>query len=96
MNRDYTSEDLSAEVLKKLKSFIIDEQLKSIVVTVPAKFTINQKDATSRAAKLAGFEHCELLQEPIAASLGYGIDVKVKTDFGWYLTSGEELLMLHF
>lgn len=78
MNRDYTSEDLSSEVLKTLKSFIIDEQLKSIVVTVPAKFTINQKDATSRAAKLAGFEHCELLQEPIAASLGYGIDVKSK------------------
>lgn len=78
MNRDYTSEDLSAEVLKKLKSFITDEQLKSIVVTVPAKFTINQKDATSRAAKLAGFEHCELLQEPIAASMAYGLDAKSK------------------
>jgi molecular chaperone DnaK len=78
MNRDYTSEDLSGEVLKKLKSFITDEQLKSIVVTVPAKFTINQKDATSRAAKLAGFEHCELLQEPIAASMAYGLDAKSK------------------
>ncbi len=78
MKRDYTSEDLSAEVLKKLKSFITDEQLKSIVVTVPAKFTINQKDATSRAAKLAGFEHCELLQEPIAASMAYGLDAKSK------------------
>jgi molecular chaperone DnaK len=78
MNRDYTSEDLSSEVLKKLKSFITDEQLKSIVVTVPAKFTINQKDATSRAAKLAGFEHCELLQEPIAASMAYGLDAKSK------------------
>lgn len=65
MNKEFTSEELSAEVLKKLKSFITDEEIKSIVITVPAKFTINQKDATSRAAKLAGFEHCELLQEPI-------------------------------
>ena len=58
MNKEFTSEELSAEVLKKLKSFITDEEIKSIVITVPAKFTINQKDATSRAAKLAGFEHC--------------------------------------
>ena len=74
MNKEYTSEELSAEVLKKLKSFITDEEIKSIVITVPAKFTINQKDATSRAAKFAGFEHCELLQEPIAASMAYGLD----------------------
>lgn len=74
MNSEFSSEELSAEVLKKLKSFITDEEIKSIVITVPAKFTINQKDATSRAAKLAGFEHCELLQEPIAASMAYGLD----------------------
>ena len=74
MNKEFTSEELSAEVLKKLKSFITDEEIKSIVITVPAKFTINQNDATSRAAKLAGFEHCELLQEPIAASMAYGLD----------------------
>ena len=43
MNRDFTSEELSSEVLKKLKSFITDEELKSVIVTVPAKFTINQK-----------------------------------------------------
>jgi len=88
MNKEYTSEELSAEVLKKLKSFITDDEIKSIVVTVPAKFTINQKDATTRAAKLAGFEHCELLQEPIAASMAYGLDSKSKNglwlvfDFG--------------
>lgn len=81
MNKEYTSEELSAEVLKKLKSFIIDEEIKSIVITVPAKFTINQKDATSRAAKLAGFEHCELLQEPIAASMAYGLDSTSKNGF---------------
>jgi len=74
MNKSFPSEELSAEVLKKLKSFITDDEIKSIVVTVPAKFTINQKDATIRAAKLAGFQHCELLQEPIAASMAYGLD----------------------
>jgi len=78
MNKEFSAEDLSSEVLKKLKSFVLDDELKSIVVTVPAKFTINQKDATSRAAKLAGFEHCELLQEPIAASMAYGLDTASK------------------
>ncbi|MFZ2417786.1 MAG: Hsp70 family protein [Smithellaceae bacterium] len=78
MKQTFTSEDLSAEVLKKLKSFITDDEIKSIVITVPAKFTINQKDATSRAAKLAGFEHCELLQEPNAASMAYGLGASSK------------------
>ena len=81
MNENYTSEQLSAEVLKTLKSFVTDEDFKSVVITVPAKFTINQKDATARAAKLAGFEHCELLQEPIAASMAYGLSTKQKDGF---------------
>jgi molecular chaperone DnaK len=81
LEKDLSSEDLSAEVLKKLKSYISDESFKSIVVTVPAKFTVNQKDATLRAAKLAGFEHCELLQEPIAASMAYGLDAKSKDGY---------------
>ncbi len=74
MNRAYSSEELSAEILKKLKSYIPDENINAVVVTVPAKFTINQKDATVKAAQLAGFKHCELLQEPVAASFAYGLD----------------------
>jgi len=81
MGKDFSSEELSAEVLKTLKSFISDETFKSVIVTVPAKFTVNQKDATLRAAKLAGFEHCELLQEPIAASMAYGLDSKNKDGY---------------
>ncbi len=81
MEKDFSSEELSAEILKTLKSYISDESFKSIVVTVPAKFTVNQKDATLRAAKLAGFEHCELLQEPIAASMAYGLDDKSKDGY---------------
>lgn len=73
MERDYAAEELSAEVLKTLKSFVQDDDVRSVVITVPAKFKQNQKDATMKAAKLAGFEHCELLQEPIAASMAYGL-----------------------
>jgi len=78
MGVEYSSEQLSAEVLKTLKSFVTDEVVKSAVITVPAKFTINQKDATMRAAKLAGIEHCELLQEPIAASMAFGLSNDIK------------------
>lgn len=73
MDKEYSSEELSAEVLKTLKSFVTDENIQSAIVTVPAKFTSNQKDATLRAASLAGISHCELLQEPIAAAMAYGL-----------------------
>lgn len=73
MERDYSSEELSAEVLKTLKSFVTDENFTSAVITVPAKFTVNQKTATMEAAKLAGFKRCELLQEPIAAAMAYSL-----------------------
>ena len=78
LDKEFSSEELSAEVLKKLKSFITDEQIKSIVITVPAMFTLAQNEATINAAKLAGFEVVELLQEPIAASIAYGLDSKEK------------------
>lgn len=81
MAKNYTSEDLSAEVLKRLKAFIGDENINTVVITVPMKFTINQKDATKRAAELAGFAHCELLQEPIAASMAYGLHKKTLSGY---------------
>ena len=71
--REYSSEELSAEVLKTLKSFVTDEDFKSVVITVPPKFTVNQKTATIKAAQLAGFNHVELLQKPIAAAMAYGL-----------------------
>ncbi len=78
MQRDYSSVELSAEVLKALKGFVADEQPHSVVITVPAKFTVNQKTATLEAGKLAGFEQCELLQEPIAAAMAYGLTAEQK------------------
>ena len=78
---DLTSEQLSAEVLKSLKSFVTDENFTSIVITVPTAFKTNQIDATRRAGKLAGFDHIEVLQEPVAASMAYGLDSKKKDGF---------------
>lgn len=88
LNKEYSSEELSAEVLKTLKSFVTDETFNSVVITVPAKFTVGQKTATIEAAKMAGFNRCELLQEPIAASMAYGLTTNEKNgiwmvfDFG--------------
>ena len=88
MGRSFSSEDLSAEVLKTLKSFVSDDNITSCVITIPAKFTPDQIAATKRAATLAGIEHCELLQEPIAASMAYGLSTDKKNghwvvfDFG--------------
>lgn len=78
LNRDFSSEELSAEVLKTLKTFVTDETITSAVITVPAKFTVNQKTATMEAAKIAGFKRCELLQEPIAAAMAYGLSADEK------------------
>ncbi len=82
MGRGYSSEELSAEVLKGLKSFITDEEVKAAVITVPAKFTVNQKTATMKAAQLAGFRRVELLQEPVAAALAYGLSAE-QTEGRW-------------
>lgn len=83
MSKDfYTPEELSAEVLKELKSLITDESFDSVVITVPAMFTAIQKDATMKAAKLAGFKHCALLQEPIAACMAYGLNSN-QSDAKW-------------
>ncbi|MGY0426033.1 MAG: Hsp70 family protein [Polaribacter sp.] len=81
LGTELSSEELSAEVLKILKSFITDENFSSIVITVPAAFKTNQIDATKRAGKLAGFDHIEVLQEPVAASMAYGLDSNKKDGF---------------
>ena len=78
METDYLSEDLSAEVLKKLKSFPQEDNFKSVVITIPAMFNDNQKAATKKAAELAGFSQVELLQEPIAAAMAFGMDEKIQ------------------
>ena len=71
-------EQLSAEVLKSLRADVqqrTGETIDAAVITVPAAFELHQCDATRRAAVLAGFRECPLLQEPVAAALAYGFQV---------------------
>jgi len=89
--RHMKPEELSAEVMKALRSDVAQkkgEQITAAVLTVPAAFELHQCDATKRAAELAGFRTALLLQEPVAAALAYGyqkIDAKaywLVFDFG--------------
>ena len=82
MERSYSSEELSSEVLKTLKSFVYEDSINACVITIPAKFRTDQIAATKRAAAMAGIDHCELLQEPIAASMAYGLS-SAKKDGIW-------------
>ncbi|MGI5379678.1 Hsp70 family protein [Streptomyces sp. CA-251387] len=70
-------EELSAEVLKSLRQDAAHEygyQPEAAVITVPASFALNQNNATSSAAALAGLgEQCSLVQEPTAAAIAYGV-----------------------
>ena len=81
MEASFSSEDISAEILKKLKSFVQDENISSIVITVPAKFLNPENEATIQAAKIAGFKQIKLLQEPVAAATAYGLGSKNKDGF---------------
>ena len=78
LGKDISPEELSAEVLKKLKSFVTTKQLNSIVITVPAKFNIAQRQATMNAGKLAGFDLVVLVEEPVAACLAYNMEAQNK------------------
>ena len=68
-------EELSAKVLKSLRNDISDQTGVSperAVISVPALFELHQTAATSEAARLAGFERIELIQEPVASAIASG------------------------
>lgn len=70
--------ELSAHVLKELKSFVQDTSIdmNSAVITIPASFDTIQSNATKKTGEKAGFKEVVLLQEPIAASLAYANSTK--------------------
>ena len=74
-------EQLSAEVLMHLKSYVSDENIEAAVITIPAAYTMNQIDAVRRAANFAGLSYIETLQEPVAAAMAYGVEGKGKNGF---------------
>lgn len=76
-NRFYTPIELSALILKELKTRIegeIEATVSKAVITVPAYFNDNQRQATRDAGKLAGLDVLRIVNEPTAAALAYGID----------------------
>ena len=79
LNKDFSSEEMSAEVLRKLAadaSSYLGETIKQAVITVPAYFNDSQRQATKDAGKIAGLEVLRIINEPTAASLAYGLDKK--------------------
>ena len=75
--RNYSPEEVAAEVLKKLKrdaEVFLGEAVTRAVITVPAYFNDAQRNATKRAGELAGVNVERILNEPTAAALAYGLD----------------------
>jgi molecular chaperone DnaK len=75
--KQYRPEQISAEILKKLKVDAEDKlggEVTHAVITVPAYFTERQKNATLKAAEIAGLKVQKLLAEPTAAAIAYGVD----------------------
>ena len=71
--------EISAMILQKLKAdaeAFLGEKVTQAVITVPAYFDDNQRQATQDAGKVAGLEVLRIINEPTAASLAYGLDKK--------------------
>ena len=81
LKKDFTSQQLSAEIIKALAANAGVNDGGCIVISVPAKFDATQKTATVEAARLAGFQYVELLQEPIATAIAYGVATGQKDGF---------------
>jgi len=76
-DKDYTSQEISARTLMKLKrdaEAYLGEDVTDAVVTVPAYFNDAQRQATKEAGQIAGLNVLRIVNEPTAAALAYGLD----------------------
>lgn len=76
-SKTYTPQQISALVLQKLKNDAEERlggKIKDVVITVPAYFTDQQRQATKEAGQIAGLNVLRIINEPTAAALAYGID----------------------
>src|SRR5208283_2792381 len=75
--KEYTPQQLSAYILQKIKrdaEAFLGDKVEKAVITVPAYFNDNQRQATKDAGAIAGLEVVRIINEPTAASLAYGLD----------------------
>ncbi len=82
-DKEYSSEEVSAMILGKLKAdaeAFLGEPVTEAVITVPAYFDDSQRQATKDAGKIAGLEVKRIINEPTAAALAYGLDKGSKKD----------------
>ena len=80
LGKEYTPQQVSAYILQKIKrdaEAYLGETISKAVITVPAYFDDNQRQATKDAGAIAGMEVVRIINEPTAAALAYGLD---KTD----------------
>ena len=82
LGKEYKPQEISAYILQKIKKdaeAFTGDKITKAVITVPAYFNDNQRQATKDAGTIAGLEVTRIINEPTAASLAYGID-KAKQD----------------
>ena len=81
-DKEYKPQQISAFILQKIKrdaEAFVGEKIEKVVITVPAYFDDNQRQATKDAGQIAGLEVVRIINEPTAASLAFGLD-KTKQD----------------
>jgi len=77
--KEYTPQQISAFILQKIKKDaeeFLGEKISKAVITVPAYFDDDQRQATKDAGKIAGLDVIRIVNEPTAAALAYGLDKK--------------------
>jgi molecular chaperone DnaK len=75
--KEYTPQQISSFILQKIKKdaeTYLGTSIRKVVITVPAHFNDNQRQATKDAGEIVGFEVMRIINEPTAACLAYGID----------------------
>ena len=77
LDKDFSPEEISSQILRKLvtdASLYLGQPVTQAVITVPAYFNDSQRQATKDAGKIAGIDVLRIINEPTAASLAYGLD----------------------